>query len=240
MLPARPVEYMVDAVTMIGHWAIADAYDGRRPGVLLLHLGGGLDDNMRSRAKRLAALAYTAFALDYFGGGRQLPFDQAQARLIAFLADVDATRRLARVGLAELTSRKEVDGDRLAAVGSCFGGTALELARDGAPVQAVVGFHPGLTSARPDDSANITASVLMCCGADDPVITVEARNAFEHEMRVAGVRDWRLEVYGGVGHSFTNPTIDARGFGGFTYDERADRRSWKSMLDVLQESVGSA
>ena len=30
-------------------------------------------------------------------------------------------------------------------------------------------------------------------------------------MRSAHVADWRLEVYGGVGHSFTNPEIASRG-----------------------------
>lgn len=86
---------------------------------------------------------------------------------------------------------------------------SLELARDRAPLQVVVGFHPGLYS----------------------------RRAFEDEMRTAGVADWRIEVYGGVGHSFTNPAIDARGFSGFAYDERADRRSWQSMLDLFRERL---
>ena len=114
---------------------------------------------------------------------------------------------------------------------------SLELARDGAPLRVVVGFHPGLYSVRPDDSANIVATVLMCCGAEDPIIPLDSRNAFENEMRAAHVADWRIEVYGGVGHSFTNPQIDARGLPGFAYDERADRRSWQSMLDLFHERL---
>jgi dienelactone hydrolase len=43
-------------------------------------------------------------------------------------------------------------------------------------------------------------------------------------------------VYGGVGHSFTNPDIASRGLPGlFAYDERADRRSWASMKALLAE-----
>jgi dienelactone hydrolase len=56
-------------------------------------------------------------------------------------------------------------------------------------------------------------------------------------MRAAGVADWRLEVYGGVGHSFTNPSIDERNLPGFAYDERAARRSWRSMLDLFGERL---
>jgi len=242
VLRTRDVEYEVDGVVMVGYLAIDDSstvpVGGRRPGVLLSHEGGGMDGNVRSRTERLAASGYVAFALDYFGGGRQPPFEEAQARLRVLLDDPDGIRRLGRAGLEVLTAQEEVDADRLAAIGFCFGGTmSLELARDRAPLRVVVGFHPGLNSARPDDSANITASVLMCCGADDPIIPVESRRAFEEEMRSAGVADWRLELYGGVGHSFTNPSIDARGWPGFAYDERADRRSWQSMLDLFRERL---
>jgi dienelactone hydrolase len=114
---------------------------------------------------------------------------------------------------------------------------ALELARSGVPLQAVIGFHPGFAVVSPEESAGITASVLMICGADDPVVTEEDRRRFENEMRAAHVADWRLEVYGGVGHSFTNPDIASRGLPGFfAYDERADRRSWSAMLDLLHEA----
>jgi dienelactone hydrolase len=55
-------------------------------------------------------------------------------------------------------------------------------------------------------------------------------------MKVAGA-DWQLHLYGGVGHSFTNPGVDAMGYPGFRYDARADRRSWASMLALLEEAL---
>ena len=80
--------------------------------------------------------------------------------------------------------------------------------------------------------------MLMICGADDPVVSDEDRGRFENEMRSAHVADWRLEVYGGVGHSFTNPEIASRGLPGcFAYDERADRRSWSAMLALCDEAL---
>ncbi|MGZ4699837.1 MAG: dienelactone hydrolase family protein [Ilumatobacteraceae bacterium] len=241
MLKTESVSYDVDGVSMVGHLAVDDGFvDGGelRPGVLLSHEGSGLDENVRSRAERLAALGYVAFALDYFGGGRQLPLAEAQIIERRLIDDPDAMRRLAHAGLEVLTAQPLVDPGRIAAIGFCLGDSmSLELARSGAPLRVVVGFHPGLGSPRPEDSANITGSVLMCCGADDPIIPVEARQKFEEEMRSAGVADWRMEVYGGVGHSFTNPAIDARGFPGFAYNEQADRRSWRSMLDLLRERL---
>jgi dienelactone hydrolase len=115
---------------------------------------------------------------------------------------------------------------------------ALELARDGADLQAVVGFHPGLGTPKPAAPGAIAASVLMCCGADDPVVAVEQRQGFEREMRDAEVRDWRLEVYGGVGHSFTNPRVTELGIPGLAFDATADRRSWRAMLDLFDEKFG--
>jgi dienelactone hydrolase len=115
---------------------------------------------------------------------------------------------------------------------------SLELARTGADVKAVVGFHPGFTPPRTEASRNIGASVLMCCGTDDPFATADQRMAFEVEMRHAGVADWRLELYGGVGHSFTNVEADQLGMPGIGYDARAERRSWRSMLELLDDTLG--
>ena len=55
-------------------------------------------------------------------------------------------------------------------------------------------------------------------------------------MREAHVADWRLEVYGGVGHSFTNPDIATGGFRGSlpTTSGPIDARGG-SMLALLDE-----
>lgn len=239
MVHSERINYEVQGVEMVGYLALEETAGASvRPGVLLLHEGAGQDGNVRARADRLAALGYVAFALDYLGGGTQHPLAEAQARLGALFEDPAAAGEMALVGYRILASQPGVDGDRLAAAGFCFGGVmALELARAGVSLRAAVGFHPGFADPRPADSARITASVLMMCGAEDPVVSAEARHRFEDEMREARVADWRLEVYGGVGHSFTNPDIDARGLpAGFAYDERADRRSWASMLALLDEA----
>ena len=232
------ISYEVEGTTMIGHLALPDG-DDVRPCVLVCHEGPGMSDHARTRADRLAVLGYVAFALDYHGGGTVLT-ERAEmsGRIGAWLEDPTQTRLRAHAGLDVLLAQARADAARVAAIGFCFGGTmSLELARSGAPLRAVVGFHPGLRSPRPEDSANIAASVLMCCGADDPIIPVESRQRFEEEMRTAGVADWRIELYGGVGHSFTNPAIDARGFPGFAYNERADQRSWRSMLELFHETL---
>jgi dienelactone hydrolase len=233
----RDIEYTADGVQMIGYLAVDDMQPGRRPAVLVCHEGPGLDDHARSRAERLAALGYVAFALDYHGGGKPLPGDEMMARLGPMMGDPLRVRALARSGLDVLLTEEKADPARVAAIGYCFGGTmALELARAGTDLRAVVGFHSGLATARPEDASQIKASVLVCIGADDPIIPPAQRSAFEDEMRAGGV-DWRMVLYGGAGHSFTNPRAGDMGMEGIAYHARTDARSWRAMLDFFDEQL---
>jgi len=239
MVTTRDISYEADGRTMIGTLALPGGTE-RRPGVLVCHEGPGLDDHARSRAVRLAEeLGYVAFALDYHGGGVPLADrDQMMARLGEFREDLERTRAIGAAGLDLLCTEPRTDTDRLAAIGYCFGGTlSLELARAGADLKAVVGFHSGLATARPEDARNITGKVLALIGADDPIVDVDQRRAFEEEMRTGGV-DWQLVVYGGAVHSFTNTRAAGIDIPGIAYHEPTDRRSWQAMLDLFAEVFG--
>ena len=209
---------------MVGRLALPDG-EGVRPAVLIAHEGPGLDDYQKDRAGTFAELGYVAFALDYHGGGQVLPDrDAMMTRLAVLSADPDRTRALGRAGLEVLLRESRADTSKVAAVGYCFGGTVvLELAHGGADLKAVVGFHPGLGTVRPEDARNITGKVLMCVGSDDPFIPVEQRLAFEAEMPAAGV-DWRMYLSGGTEHTFTHPWAELAEIPGVQVP-RADRRA---------------
>jgi dienelactone hydrolase len=232
------IEYYADGARLVGYLAVDETRAGQRPGVLVAHEGGGLVEHTKSIARRLAEAGYVAFAMDYYGDGKPLPdFSQAMPRIMAFMADPIGIRARATAALAVLAAQPETDPSRLAAIGYCFGGTTvLELARSGADVKAVVGFHSGLGTARPQDAGNIKAKVLTCIGVDDPIIPPEQRLAFEKEMTEGGV-DWRMNLYGRAGHSFTNPEVNALGRPGFAYHAETDRRSWRAMLDLFDETL---
>jgi dienelactone hydrolase len=232
------IAYEADGRQMLGHLAVDDRGSGRRPAVLVAHEGPGLDDHAKGRARRLAELGYVAFALDYVGGGKPLPPDAVFDRLGPLMADPERIRALGQAGLDVLLSQGQTDPSRVAAIGFCFGGTmALELARGGADLKTVVGFHSGLATARPTDARNIVGAVLVCIGVDDPLVPVDQRAAFEQEMREGGV-DWRMNLYGGAGHSFTNERAGEYGMPGVEYNELADARSWRAMLDLFDEKLG--
>lgn len=239
MATTREISYEADGRTMVGTLALPEGTD-RRPGVLVCHEGPGLDDHARSRAVRLAdELGYVAFALDYHGGGQPLADrGQMMARLGELREDPRRARAIATAGLDVLRGEARTDGNRLAAIGYCFGGTlSLELARSGADISAIVGFHSGLAPARPEDARNIRGKVLMLIGADDPIVDNAQRRDFEEEMRDGGV-DWQLHVYGGAVHSFTNPRASGVDLPGIDYHEPTDRRSWQAMLDLFHEVFG--
>jgi dienelactone hydrolase len=205
-METKSISYDFAGTEMIGYLALPDE-PGPRPGVLVSHGGG----------QRMADMA------------------AMMAKLGAMRDDPQAIRALGKAGLAVLLAQPQVDPTRIAAIGYCFGGTmSLELARAGVDLKAAIGFHSGLGTARPEDATNITAKVLVCIGADDPMIPVEQRSAFEAEMR-AGKVDWRMNLYGGAAHSFTNPNAGQMGMPGVEYHQLTDERSWQAMLDLFAE-----
>ena len=234
------IEYEADGIRLLGHLAVDDTRTGPRPAVLIAHEGPGLDDHAKETAERLAGMGYAAFALDYNGDGALLPRERMMERLGGLMGDPDRTRALGAAGLDVLLAQDETDATQVAAIGFCFGGTlALELGRSGADLKAIVGFHSGLGTRRPEDARSIRGRVLVCIGADDPLIPPEQRAAFEAEMKTGGV-DWRMNLYGGAAHSFTNPRASDMGMPGVEYEPRADARSWRAMTDLFDETFAAS
>lgn len=236
-MDGEPVSYEAHGRPFRGF--LVDGSDGcRAPGILVLHEGAGLNEPIRERTRRLALeLGAVAFAPDLFGGG-DFELETFKAIVRELRADIATLRARTRAALAVLEAHPAVDAARLAAVGYCFGGTAaIELARSGAALAALVGFHAGLTPApSPADNRAIRCPVLLCLGADDPVVTAAQRDAFAGEMSEAGI-DWQIHLYGRVGHSFTNPEIDAWNMPGFRYDELAEARGWAAMRRLFDERL---
>ncbi len=231
----KTIDYKQGDTTLEGYLAYDDAVSGIRPGVLVVHQWLGLTDYEKHRAEMLAQLGYVAFCADIYGKDNR-PNGVGEAGPLATKFKSDRTLLRARVnaGLDALKQNELVDAKHIAAIGYCFGGTTvLELARSGADIAGVVSFHGGLDSPTPADGKNIKCPVLVCHGADDPFEKPEDLTAFEQEMRDAKV-DWRLIMYGGAVHAFTQPNP---GFvnAGAKYNERADKRSWADMKSFFAE-----
>jgi dienelactone hydrolase len=232
------VTYQADGLTMKSELFFEPA-GAARAAVLVFPEAYGLNKHALARAERLASLGYVALACDLHGDARVVEdLGESIKMLDPLFADPSKTRARAIGGLRALAARSEVDAARIGTIGFCFGGTmSLELARSGAEIRAVVGFHSGLATVAPKtDAQAIKGRILVCIGGDDPFIPLEQRAAFESEMRGAGV-DWQMIIYGNTVHSFTNLTAaNAKRPDAVRYSEDADRRSWKAMQDFLVEA----
>ncbi len=236
----RAVEYKHGDVVLEGWMAWDDAAKEKRPGVLVIHEWWGHNAYVRKRAEQLAAEGFVAFALDMYGKGvLETTFEGAGKQAGRFKDDRKLGRERARAGLDVLMKDEHVDPKKVAAIGYCFGGTvALELARDGADLAAVVSFHGGLGTPMPAEAGKVKAKILVCHGADDAFVPAEEVAAFENEMRKAGA-DWQLVKYSGAVHSFTNPDAGKDPAKGLAYNEAADKRSWRAMKSLFSEAFGS-
>jgi dienelactone hydrolase len=232
----KEVSYHAGATTLKGYLAWDDAIQGKRPGVLVVHEWWGQNAYARKRADMLAALGYTALALDMYGDGKTADHPQDAGKFSSAVRK-DLPLMKARFNAARdlLASQDTVDPRRIAAIGYCFGGSVvLEMARSGADLAGVVSFHGSLGGLGPV-SKPVTARILVANGADDPFNPPDQIAAFRHDMDAAGV-DYQFINYPGAKHSFTNPDATAVGkkFNlPLEYNADADKQSWQAMQDFL-------
>jgi dienelactone hydrolase len=230
------VDYSDGAVKLRGFVARPGTVDAKTPGILVVPEWWGLNDYAQRRAMELAGLGYIAFAVDMYGDGKTTT-TAAEAGALAgpLLKDRDSMRARAHAALEQLRKQDNVDTDRLGAIGFCFGGcVALELARAGEPLVGVVSFHGSLATPKPAAAETLKARVLVLHGGADPLVPTKDVAAFMDEMNTAKAQ-WRMEVYGGALHAFTNPAANARDQG-LGYDADAEVRSMAAMRKFFTDA----
>ncbi len=232
---SKAVTYKDGDATLTGYLYWDDTVQGKRPGVLVIHEWWGLNDYARRRAEMLAELGYVAFAADMYGDRKVTTHaEDASGWMSQITANIDAWQRRAGLGLAQLQASELLEGDKLAAVGYCFGGaTVMQMVYAGMAVKGVVSFHGSLPPAGPAQVAALRAAkqrprVLIAHGDADGFVPATRIVAFKTALSEAGV-DWEMDIYGGAKHGFTNPEAGGFGLDGLAYDAAADERSWARM-----------
>ena len=208
-------------------------------GVVVVHEWWGLNQYAKDRAKMLAEAGYTAIAVDMYGHGKvaEHPKD-AQGFMEAALAKPDKVNARFNAAKAILAKQKQVDPERVYAMGYCFGGAVvLNQARMGNDLAGVASFHGNLSAAVEAKPGDIKAKILVAHGGDDPFVPAEQATGFVKEMLTLGA-DLEFLNYPQAKHSFTNPGATAKGKKydlPLAYDEQADRESWAALLRFIGE-----
>ena len=236
-IKTKTIEYKDGDTVLTGLLAWDDAASGKRPGVLVVHEWWGLNDYAKSRAEKLAAEGYVAFALDMYGDGKVTNHpDQAGAWMKEITANAEDWTRRAQLGLDILKSQDQVAGGSLAAIGYCFGGsTVMQMAYAGVDLKAVASFHGSLPPA-PESATSVQPRVFVAHGRDDAFIPKERVLAFQDGLDRVGAT-WDMTIYSGTRHGFTNPDAASYGLDNLQYNARADKESWAAMLMMFEETL---
>jgi dienelactone hydrolase len=235
VINTKPQSYADGDTELAGEFFVdtSEPMSGRRPGVMVVHGGAGLDDHARQQARRYAELGYVVLACDMFGRGVAVG---RREQVIGLRDDPDRLVRRALAGLDLLSRVGAVE--RMAVVGFCFGGlAALQVARSGAPIAAAVSIHGSLATSVRAEPGQVRARLLVCHGALDPHVPLADVTAFAEEMNAAGA-DWQLIMYGGAQHGFTHADAQPGAIPGVAYHEPSDTLSFAATRDFLARAFG--
>lgn len=233
----KEIEYLCEGVNHHGYVAWDDDIKGPRPGVMVIHEWWGLNDYPKQRARQLAELGYVGLAIDMYGNGNlaNTP-DQAAELMNAVFADMKLATLKLQTSLETLLNLDQVDPDKTAAIGYCFGGAmVLHMARVGLPLNAVASFHGSLGAFHEPSANSIIPSILVCHGEDDAMVTLDDVKGFKKEMESVNAT-YEVIVHAGAEHGFSSKEADENHnkFGlPVGYNQKADEDSWAALQKLL-------
>lgn len=226
----------LDSLKLDGYIVYDENIEGKRPAILVVHEWWGLNDYAKKRARDLASLGYIAMALDMYGNGRKGNNPEEAGKLATpFYQNPASAKPLFEAAMNKLKSYPQADGNKVAAIGYCFGGAqVLNMARMGEDLKGVVSFHGNLMVV-PANKDLLKAQVLVCHGADDEFVPQTEVDQFKKQMDSIGAK-YTFRAYAGATHAFTNPDATANGEKfkiPIRYNAAADTASWNDMKEFF-------
>ena len=207
----EPVTYKDGDTTLNGFIVYDDAVKGKRPGIVVVHEWWGITPHVRGEARKFAEQGYTAFVADMFAGKTADNPGDASGLMKSLMGNPAGMQGRFNAAYATLAKHETVDAKRIGASGYCMGGAvALNMARSGADLAAVVAFHANLGTNAPPTPGKVKAKILVLNGADDPFVKPDSIEAFKKEMDAAKV-DYKFINYPGAVHAYTNPDATEKG-----------------------------
>jgi dienelactone hydrolase len=226
----EPITYTDGEATMKGFVVYDDANQAKRPGIVMVHEWWGITKHIHDEARNFAQQGYTVLISDMYGDAKTADNPKDAGALSSSVMKSPAVmEQRFKAAQAELAKQASVDPKRIGAVGYCFGGAVvINMARAGADLAAVAGFHASLGLSTPAPApGTVKAKVLVMNGADDPFVKKEQYDTVKKDFDAAKV-DYRVIEYPGAVHAFTNPEATELGkkFNlPLRYDAKADQES---------------
>lgn len=203
----EPVTYTDGETTMKGFVVYDDASQAKRPGIVMVHEWWGITKHIHNEARKLAEQGYTAFIADMYGDAKTADNPKDAGALAGSVMKTSAVMESRfKAAREQLAKQASVNPQQIGAVGYCFGGAVvLNMARSGADLAAVAGYHAtlGLNTPAPAPGT-VKAKILILNGADDPFVKREQYDALKKDFDAAKA-DYRIVEYPGAVHAFTNP-----------------------------------
>ncbi|MDZ4751715.1 MAG: dienelactone hydrolase family protein [Flavobacteriales bacterium] len=234
------ITYSSDGQSFTAYYAKPIKITPKTKTILIVHEWWGLNDYPKTRALQIAQEGNIGFCIDMYGTGKIVD-NPTDAQILAgpFYQDPQLAYNRFMAGYNEALKIEGVDPSKVAAIGYCFGGSiALNAAKKGAPVDAVVSFHGELVGI-PVDKTKLTASVLVCNGAADSFVPEADVVEIKKQMSDNG-EDFTFINYADATHAFTNPksTEVGKKYGiPIGYNAAADAKSWKDFKKFLKKKV---
>ena len=220
----------LDGEAVEGYLARPKTGSGPFPAVLLIHEWWGLNDNIRSMARRFAEAGYVALAVDlYEGSSADRP---EQARQLMQQAMQDPARLERNLEQAYFYLDLMPSTGPIASVGWCFGGgwslrTALLFPEE---LDASVIYYGELVT---DASRleRLDVPILGIFGGEDSVVPPERAREFGRVLTKLE-KPHEIHVYEGAAHAFANPS-------GESYQPQTAGSAWAQTMAFLATHLGN-
>ena len=201
--------------------------DGRFPGVVIIHEAWGLNDNIRSIARRFAEAGYAALAVDLFAG-RNMAICMFRFFGGMFLNPLDHTAiHDLKAALTYLETHPNVDPSRLGAIGFCMGGSfAIAWACTDPRLHVIAPFY-GMNP-RPLDAVARACPVVGSYPEQD--VTKGMAEKLDAELDQHHIAH-DIKIYPGAKHSFFNDQ-------GGRHNAEAAADSWTRTLAFFGQHIG--
>ncbi len=236
-----------DKVTVQNGDLAIDAYlakpaaDGSFPAVVVIQEIFGVNAHIRDITERLARAGYVAIAPAIYqrqAPGFEVGYSEAeveigrkyknQTQAKELLSDIQAT-------IDYLYSLPEVKSTGVGTIGFCFGGHVVYLAATLKDIKAtasfygagIVNFCPGENQPTITLTKNISGTIYLFFGTEDPLIPNEQTDEIEAELNKHNISH-RVFRYDGATHGFMCDRRDS-------YHPEAAQDAWTKVLNLFSQ-----